>query len=98
VDSYRKGYPQFSFIIGETPEFQNFRRFRRVRARLMLVKQDRIVEMEKRLDDIDRDEKAELFLGNVRRDRNDERAVVLRNLDEALADYGINIFNARSII
>jgi hypothetical protein len=95
VNSYRKGYPQLSFIIGETPEFQNFRRFRRVRARLMLVKQDRVAEIEEKLDDIDRNEEAELFLGNRRRDRNDKRAVVLKNLDEALADYGTEMLNAQ---
>jgi hypothetical protein len=88
VDSHRNGYPRYSLVIGETPEFQNFRRFRKVRARVLLMKQDKIVRLEQELDQIDQDEKAELFLGNWRRDTNADRKNVLERIDEALKDYG----------
>jgi hypothetical protein len=75
-------------VIGETPELQNFRRFRRARTRLLLLKQDRVVQLEEQLDKIDRDEVAGLFLGNARRDANASRKEVLSKLDEAVKDYG----------
>lgn len=88
MDSYRKGYPRVSAIIGETPEYQIFRRFRRARARLILAKQDRVAQLEEQLDQVDLNEKAELFLGNMRRDKNQQRIALLADLDEALGDYG----------
>lgn len=86
--SFRMGYPKFSMVVGKTPEFQTFRRFRRMRARLLLAKQDRVSQIEQKLDEIDGKEHAELFLGNMRRDKNQERRSTLEDLDEALADYG----------
>jgi hypothetical protein len=86
--SHQNGYPRYSFIIGETPEFQNFRRFREARARVLLTKQDNIVQLEIELNQIDQDEKNELFLGNWRRDTNASRKSVLKKIDEALKDYG----------
>jgi hypothetical protein len=52
------------------------------------MKQDKIVRLEKELDQIDQNEKTELFLGNCRRDTNADRKNVLRRIDEALKDYG----------
>lgn len=88
--TYRKGYSQLSSLIGDIPEFQNFRRFRRTRARLMLRKQDLVVQLENKLDHIDNAEQSELFLGSMRKDENEERKHILQELDEALKDYGTN--------
>jgi hypothetical protein len=57
-------------------------------VRLILAKQDRVSSIEERLDEVDQQEKAELFLGSMRRDKNHARKVLLSDLDEALADYG----------
>ena len=56
--------------------------------RLLLEKQDRVVELEEKLQKIDDAETRSLFLGNRRRDTNLERKQVLGDLDVALADYG----------
>ena len=59
--------------------------------RLLLYKQDAISQLEDELNRIDKEEKAELFLGNARRDQNEQRKEVLQRLDEALTDYGASV-------
>lgn len=60
----------------------------RIRARLLLRKQDELSQLESQLDQVDRDETRELFLGNARRDRNSERARLLNEMEAALSRYG----------
>ena len=62
-----------------------------LRARLLLVKQDRISLLENRLEGIDREEVSPLFLGSRRHDRNTERETVLSEINDALAEYGIQL-------
>jgi hypothetical protein len=57
--------------------------------RMLLLKQDEISKLEARLDKLDEAEKSELFLGSCRFDKNEERKQVFRQLDDALAVYGI---------
>lgn len=87
IQLFRDGYPQYSYVVGESPELQNFRRFRTVRMRLAHLKQDKICQLEEELKQIDESEKSQLFLGNCRRDKNQLRKAVLENLDTALRDY-----------
>ena len=56
--------------------------------RLLLLKQDRLSQLEKRLEKVDREEVALLSLGSSRDDNNPERISVLAEIDAALADYG----------
>ena len=56
--------------------------------RMLLLKQDRISELERRLNDVDKEEQAELFLGNRRRDKNAERLEIWEKLKTALQVYG----------
>ena len=67
------------------------RRFSASRARILLMKQDRVSILEQELERVDREEPSVLFLGNSRRDRNPRRKEVLEKLCDALADYGKNI-------
>jgi hypothetical protein len=53
-----------------------------------LLKQDRLSLLEQRLEKIDREETAVLFLGSSRDDSNNERNSVLSEIDTALANYG----------
>jgi hypothetical protein len=46
------------------------------------------VALEEELDQIDRDEPRLLFLGNLRRDKNDERKTVISKIDKELESYG----------
>ena len=88
VESYPQGYPQFAGLVGAHPTFTLSRRFCVVRARLLLLKQDRISILEKKLQALDRDEEQVLFLGASREDTNSQRTDVLHQLDAALKEYG----------
>ncbi|KAF5620222.1 hypothetical protein F52700_11542 [Fusarium sp. NRRL 52700] len=88
VEDYPRGYPQFSSLISSHESFFVARRFLNVRARLLLLKQNRVVELESKLHKIDRDEDRPLFLGSCQRDQNQDRAKAVAELDEALEDLG----------
>ncbi|KAF5656980.1 hypothetical protein FCIRC_13414 [Fusarium circinatum] len=96
VEDYPRGYPQFSSLISSHESFFVARRFLNVRARLLLLKQNRVVELESKLHKIDRDEDRPLFLGSCQRDQNQDRAKVVAELDEALEDLGVDKFLLRS--
>ena len=89
VEDQPQGYPQFAAVIGSHPSFHVCRRFATIRARLLLLKQDRIVTLEAQLRQVDRREPRPLFLGSARRDGNAERVEVMAALETALADYGM---------
>ncbi|KAK8880192.1 hypothetical protein PGQ11_001486 [Apiospora arundinis] len=87
VEDFRKGYPRYSALISSHSAFHVFRRFRILRVRLLLSKQDELSALEKQLNDVDRKEKKPLFLGALRSDANSERRRLLSNIDVALAEY-----------
>ena len=83
------GYPQFCNLVGEHPTFSVSRRFSVVRARLLFSKQYRVVALEKQLQELDLQQPPEeQYLGSFDADANATRLQVLKDLDEALADYG----------
>jgi hypothetical protein len=88
VEDYPSGYPRFSSFIAVDNAFNLCRRFTVVRARLLLIKQDRVCVLEEELRKLDEEEQRLLFLGSIRRDKNADRHRTLQELDEALADYG----------
>jgi hypothetical protein len=59
-----------------------------LRARTLLLKQDKLSRLEKKLQAIDKNERETLYLGSCRADRSSERAAVLSHIDNALMDYG----------
>ncbi|EMT71590.1 hypothetical protein FOC4_g10010099 [Fusarium odoratissimum] len=97
VEDYPKGYPQFSSLISSHESFFVARRFLNVRARLLLLKQNRVVALESKLHKIDRDEERPLFLGSSQRDQNQDRAQVVAELDEALEDLDKFLLRSRQI-
>lgn len=60
--------------------------------RILLYKQDKVTQLEQRLNQIDRDEEIPVFLGCRRRDANKEREKVFMDLDIALGIYGMEDF------
>lgn len=89
VESYPAGYPQYSALISSYDFFFVFRSFYRLRARLLLAKQDELHVLEAQLDQIDRDEASPFFLGTCRDDGNAGRAVLLSQIHLKLTEYGI---------
>ncbi|CEI70443.1 unnamed protein product [Fusarium venenatum] len=69
--------------------FHILRRFSNVRRHLLLLGQDRVTQLEEKLDDIDKNEESPLVLASVRRDKNEERRKLLLELQEALESYGM---------
>lgn len=88
VEDYKPGYPQFAALIASHTSFHIWRRFRRLRARLLLLKQDEVCFLENQLDRIDQEETHELFLGNSRRDKNTKRKEIMMKVDVSLSSYG----------
>ncbi|KAJ3579162.1 hypothetical protein NPX13_g1401 [Xylaria arbuscula] len=87
IEDYRPGYPRLCALLGAHDGFMMCRRFRRLRARILLLKQDRITCLEEQLDKVDQDEPMPVFLGKSRGDINSERLSVLSQIESAIADY-----------
>lgn len=100
VEDYPAGYPRFSALIATHDSFYICRRFSNLRARLLLLKQDKLASLERHLQRLHQDETNVLRLGSSRRDDNVERQDVLRQIDAALEDYGkrASICNGRSLL
>ena len=74
--------------MGAHPVFSISRRFSIVRARLLLLRQAKVVALEEELEKLDFQEPSPLNLGSFRADTNIARIQVLKDLDKALAEYG----------
>lgn len=90
MEDYPKGYPRFSALLAAHESFHLLRRFSNARMRLLLLGQDRVTQLEQRLDEIDKSETSPIFLASSRRDRNEERRKVLDELKIALESYGLS--------
>ena len=89
VEDFKPGYPRFAALVGSHTAFHVCRRFGRLRARLLLIKQDELSLLEAQLDEVDHEETKILFLGNRRRDKNATRLDLVSKIDEVLASYGM---------
>lgn len=87
------GYPRFTGLLGAHIAFSLSRRFPSLRARLLLLKQDRVALLESQLEEIDQNEERPIFLASMRRDGNPERKALLEELDTALSDYGTDKYD-----
>ncbi|KAF1828591.1 hypothetical protein BDW02DRAFT_593168 [Decorospora gaudefroyi] len=87
VEDFPLGYPRYSALVASDTAFYICRRFSKTRARLLLLKQDKIAVLEERLTQIDDQEQSPLFLGMSRADSNPKRREILDELDIALRDY-----------
>lgn len=88
VEDFPRGYPQYSALIGSHPSFHVYRRFSSLRARLLLLQQDKLSVLEKKLADVDQAEPRKLFLGSLRADVNQQRSELMREINVALREYG----------
>lgn len=88
IEEYRPGYPQYTTLLASADPFLVCRRFRRLRARLILLKQDKIMSLEQELDRLDDEEPHALNLSQLRLDQNEDRQKLLVELEHHLAEYG----------
>ncbi|KAK3936714.1 hypothetical protein QBC46DRAFT_461337 [Diplogelasinospora grovesii] len=87
IEDYRPGYPRFTALLSAHGPYFLCRCFNQLRARLLLLKQDKLSTLEQRLDEIDQHETSPLFLGKSRSDRNADRLSLLSDIETCLADY-----------
>ncbi|KAF7502934.1 hypothetical protein GJ744_004810 [Endocarpon pusillum] len=87
IEDYKSGYPRFTALVSAHDQFFLCRRFDKLRARLLLLKQDRLSILEQRLDQVDQQETSLLFLGKSRCDGNTNRISLLSEIESCLTDY-----------
>ncbi|RYP92954.1 hypothetical protein DL770_000914 [Monosporascus sp. CRB-9-2] len=87
IEEYPDGYPQYSALTASHYSFHIYRRFSYLRTRLLLYKQDNLSVLQERLEDVDRSATIGLRLGSHRRDNNEQRKTLIKEIDVALADY-----------
>ncbi|KPM45605.1 hypothetical protein AK830_g988 [Neonectria ditissima] len=87
IEDLKPGYPRYTALISAYEPYFICRRFDKLRARVLLKKQDRLSVLEQKLDRVDNEEQSPLFLGKSRCDGNHERIALLGEIDAALADY-----------
>lgn len=90
VEGFKPGYPRYTALISAYEPYFICRRFDKLRARVLLKKQDRLSVLEQKLDEAGDEEQSPLFLGKSRCDGNQERIALLGEIDSALADYGLS--------
>lgn len=90
VEALRCKHTNFCYaaLLSADPSYHIFRQFTRARQRLLLLKQDEICRLEESLDSIDDKDPNGVFLGCNRIDGNQERHQKLKELSEAMAEYG----------
>jgi len=86
------GYPQFTKWLASDEDFVVMRRLGQLHARVLLSKQDRIVQLEARLNFLDKEEiiSGDQNNGSFRLDamRNKERSWILEKAERELEGYG----------
>ncbi|KAF5703214.1 hypothetical protein FMUND_13090 [Fusarium mundagurra] len=78
--------------------FHIFRRFEHLRVRLLLAKQDKLSILEKRLNKIDREEPAPVFLSSMKMNGSPERAAIISEIEDALQSYGTGFSNHVAVL
>ncbi|KAH6696606.1 hypothetical protein BKA61DRAFT_623295 [Leptodontidium sp. MPI-SDFR-AT-0119] len=87
IEDYKPGYPRFTALLSAYEPYFFCRRFNMLRARLLLLKQDKLSMLEERLNQVDQQEESLLFLGKSRCDKNTDRISLLSEIESCLADY-----------
>ncbi|MCJ1424271.1 hypothetical protein MMC29_002158 [Sticta canariensis] len=87
IEDHPNGYPRLAAFVTADPAFAVVRGFKNLHARNILMKQDRLSELEIQLNDVDAKEDTQLFLSSRRHDQNPERRQLLADIDDALRAY-----------
>ncbi|KAL2156764.1 hypothetical protein VTH82DRAFT_1510 [Thermothelomyces myriococcoides] len=98
IEDYRPGYPRFTALLAAYEPYVICRRFTKLRARLLLLKQDQLSVLEARLEEVDQRERCPLFLGMSRCDTNSERAALLSEIESKLKEYDEFVERTRQML
>ncbi|KAJ4172017.1 hypothetical protein NW754_007615 [Fusarium falciforme] len=90
IESFPRGYPSLSAFLSSDPDFTIFRCFTRLHTRVLLHKQDDLIELEQKLDQLDLSQSQTnpyLLTTNRRREANKDRQELLGKIEEKLKEY-----------
>ncbi|KAF2261111.1 hypothetical protein CC78DRAFT_471179, partial [Lojkania enalia] len=87
VESHRPGYPRLAAFLNSDRYFCAFKSFGRLHARVLLDKQDELIEIQEQLEEIDQAETTSYFLHTRREDRNSRRREILLQIGHKLIEY-----------
>lgn len=87
VEDHQDGYPRFCALLAAHEPYFICRAFTKLRARVLLLKQDQLSILEQKLDAIDAAEDRRLLLGCSRMD-NSQRCELLAEIEQRLGQYG----------
>jgi len=99
VDDYPPGYPRLAAILNSDPNFPVYRRFGTLHHRVILYRQQQLVKLERRLNDLDNKDANDnpYRLQSLEWDHEDalilnqessEREKLIEEIDERLKHYG----------
>lgn len=91
IEDYPTGYPRFAALLNSHASFYTFRNFSKLRLRVLLGKQDKLAQLEDRMEEIDDNPDFAVIRGTFRRDINGERDALLALIDKHLADYDLTL-------
>ncbi|KAK3361030.1 hypothetical protein B0T24DRAFT_685157 [Lasiosphaeria ovina] len=97
LEDLKLGYPRLAGLLAAEPGFFVARRFTRLFTRRVLLAQDRLAELEARLDQLDADEQHRVYLASRRHDGSRERAIVTEEIEAALKYYESAIASYRRV-
>ena len=98
VEDYRNGYPRLAAFTAADPCFSIVRGFGNLYARNVLLKQDRLAELEAQLDHVDAHESTQWYLSSRRADNNPTRTRLVQDIDIALNEYGMVLRFAYALV
>jgi hypothetical protein len=88
VESHRRGYPRLAAFLNSAHEFAIFRRFGLLRTRILLYKQDELVELETKLIKLDNEEQVPYHLCSRRSNPSDVQKALVAEIEKKLKEYG----------
>jgi len=95
VDTYPEGYPQLAAFANSCDTFANVRRFGRLSYRLLAHLQNDLIELEKKLDELDKKDAADKTMEHRLRGFenydgwNDEQRKLVSKISATYAQYGM---------
>ncbi|TVY21099.1 hypothetical protein LARI1_G001968 [Lachnellula arida] len=87
LENFKQGYPRLAAFQNLDKNFSFLKRFDNLHMRVLLEKQDHLVELENKLHQCDDAETVRLNLASRRQDSNQERRQILQQIETALGSY-----------
>ncbi|KAF2184884.1 hypothetical protein K469DRAFT_175293 [Zopfia rhizophila CBS 207.26] len=98
LEDHRPGYPSLAAFLNLDPNFTIMRRFDNLHMRVLLEHQDRLAELEEKLQQCDEQEDIRLNLCSRRQDTNQTRRILLQTVEAELEKYNQSVLRFRGMM